>query len=99
MNVLISGATGNVGGHVAAQLIAMGHRPRLLVRNPEKARARFGDRVDLVEGDLNQPETLAPAFQGIDRFFLVSFGLDRPCTDGPNPAIPKAARAESELLF
>jgi uncharacterized protein YbjT (DUF2867 family) len=40
--ILVLGATGTTGGEVARQLIAAGHRARLLVRNPTKARESEG---------------------------------------------------------
>ena len=91
MKILVTGATGNVGGQVANQLIAAGHRPKLMVRNAEKARARFGDGADLVLGDLSQPESLAAAFAGADRLFLVSAGVDLATQDGGAVAAARAA--------
>jgi uncharacterized protein YbjT (DUF2867 family) len=74
MNYLITGATGNIGSLVTERLIASGERPRILVRDTEKARARFGDRVDIVVGDLADATTLRPAFEGVDALFLVNSG-------------------------
>jgi uncharacterized protein YbjT (DUF2867 family) len=74
MTYLITGATGNVGTLVAERLIARGSRPRIFVRDADKARARYGDRVDIFTGDLADAKTLIPAFAGTDAVFLVNSG-------------------------
>jgi (4-alkanoyl-5-oxo-2,5-dihydrofuran-3-yl)methyl phosphate reductase len=74
MIYLITGATGNVGSLVAERLIARGDRPRIFVRDADKARARYGDRVDIFTGDLADAKTLTPALAGADAFFLVNSG-------------------------
>jgi uncharacterized protein YbjT (DUF2867 family) len=66
---LITGATGKMGGLVLSQLVTMGARARVLVRNPEAA--RFPPQVEMVRGDLTLPETLDACFDGIDSVFLV----------------------------
>src|SRR3989442_460258 len=54
--ILITGATGNVGRHVVAQLLHAGARVCALTRNPDSARLPGG--VELARGDLSIPETL-----------------------------------------
>ncbi|HEX3771910.1 MAG TPA: SDR family oxidoreductase [Polyangiaceae bacterium] len=71
---LITGATGNVGSLVVDRLVARGERPRVFARDAEKARARFGDRVDVVVGDLERPASLRAALEGVDSLFLVNSG-------------------------
>ncbi|MER2561472.1 MAG: SDR family oxidoreductase [Myxococcaceae bacterium] len=73
--ILVTGATGTVGGEVARQLIAAGHKPRLLVRSPEKAKA-FEGKAELFKGDLDDATALANALKGVDKLFLVTAGLD-----------------------
>ncbi|MTE15149.1 NAD(P)H-binding protein [Nocardia aurantiaca] len=63
------GATGNVGRRVAAQLVAEGVETRALARNPETAVLPRG--VEVVRGDLAQPESLTTAVEGVDSVFLV----------------------------
>jgi len=69
MSILITGATGNIGGHVLAQLVAKGVRARALVRNTQTA--SLPSRVEVVPGDLTRPETLDRCLDGIDTVFLV----------------------------
>ncbi|MCA9755916.1 MAG: DUF2867 domain-containing protein [Candidatus Eisenbacteria bacterium] len=72
-HVLVTGATGYIGGRLVPRLLARGHRVRVLVRDPERVRHRpwCGD-VEVVRGDLLEPETLPPALEGIDTaYYLV----------------------------
>ena len=78
--VLVTGATGRVGGQVVAQLVdGSGVRVRALSRDPSTASASLGPRVEVVGGDLAVPDTLTDALVGIDAVFLVfpSVAADR----------------------
>ncbi|WP_219509571.1 NAD(P)H-binding protein [Nonomuraea ceibae] len=81
--ILVTGATGNVGRHVVAQLAGAGLRVRALVRDP--GRADLPEGVEAVKGDLTAPETLAPALTGVESVFLVWPGFSgeaaRPVVD------------------
>jgi uncharacterized protein YbjT (DUF2867 family) len=72
--ILVTGATGTVGNETVGQLAAAGHRVRALVRHP--AKATFGAGVEVVQADLGKPETLGPAFAGVERVLVVVNGLD-----------------------
>jgi len=63
MAYLITGATGDVGARVVELLVRKGERPRVFVRDAHKARSRFGDRVDIVVGDLGSPDSLRAALE------------------------------------
>jgi uncharacterized protein YbjT (DUF2867 family) len=63
--VLVAGATGRTGQHVVEQLLEQGHAVRVLSRSADSARALFGDRVEVVQGDVREPATLAPAVTGV----------------------------------
>jgi uncharacterized protein YbjT (DUF2867 family) len=78
---LITGATGNVGSLVVERLIARGDRPRIFARDPEKTRARYGDRVDVFLGDLADAATLKPALTGAHAFLLVNSGPELSARD------------------
>ena len=67
MTILVTGGTGFVGSAVVRALIARGERPRCLVRRGSDRRNLQGMDVDLVEGDLTHPESLAGAVKGCDR--------------------------------
>ncbi|SFR92679.1 Uncharacterized conserved protein YbjT, contains NAD(P)-binding and DUF2867 domains [Microbacterium sp. cf046] len=72
MSVLVLGATGNVGPHVVSELVALGVRPRVLVRDSSRSRALLGEGVDVVGGDVTEPAMLAAAAEGVDSVFLLS---------------------------
>jgi uncharacterized protein YbjT (DUF2867 family) len=59
MTILVTGATGTVGRHLVGQLSDAGHRVRALTRDPAAANLPGG--VDLVAGDLTDPDTLTTA--------------------------------------
>jgi uncharacterized protein YbjT (DUF2867 family) len=68
--IAVIGATGHQGGAVVRALQASGHfKVRALSRNPVKHRD-LADEV--VEADLNRPDTLQPAFAGAHGVFLVT---------------------------
>ena len=74
MKILVTGATGTVGGHVA-RLLADATRTdlsvRALVRDPAKAADHPGlAGVELVAGDLTNPDDVRRALAGVDRVFL-----------------------------
>ena len=60
--ILVTGATGFVGWHVARRLIERGARVRALVRDP--ARLRELDGVEPVNGDLRDSASLNRAVEG-----------------------------------
>ncbi len=68
MVILLTGATGYVGGRLLAALA--GRRVRCLVRRPGALEARAG--VELIEGDVLDPTALRRALQGVEAaFYLV----------------------------
>lgn len=69
--ILVSGATGKVGRQVAAALAARGARFRVTSRNPAKAREILGSGIEALAADYARPDTLAPAFKGVDHLFLL----------------------------
>jgi len=78
--ILVTGGTGFVGQEVVAELLRLGQRVRLLVRNPEKAaRLPFAPRVEFAKGDVLQPETLPTAMTGVKVVIhLVGFIIETP---------------------
>lgn len=71
--ILVTGATGLTGSAVIREFGRRHFPVRALVRDPAKA-GMFRDlpEVDVVEGDMRKPETLGPAFRGIDRVLMIS---------------------------
>src|SRR5437868_5014721 len=73
--VLVTGATGTVSGALLGALKGKpGLKLRALVRDPAgtKAQALQKDGVEIVAGDLEEPDTLAEAFDGVDILWLLT---------------------------
>ncbi len=73
--ILVTGATGTIGSHLVPSLLGQGAQVRVLVRDPDKARAAFGDQVDIVSGDLQDTSSVTVALKGVDSLFLNSPSL------------------------
>src|SRR3981081_1526554 len=71
--ILVTGATGLNGTALLRLLSARGVPVRALVRHPAKAEAIAAlPHVEIVQGDMARPETLAPALRDVDRAMLIS---------------------------
>lgn len=66
---LVTGATGFIGRHCVGALLQAGARLRILCRDPGKARRLFGTGVDIVQGNLLNPLSLAAACSGVRTVF------------------------------
>jgi uncharacterized protein YbjT (DUF2867 family) len=66
MRVLLTGATGYVGGCLLAELERRGIAVRCLARRPEKLAGRAGPQTEVMAGDATDPADLARACAGID---------------------------------
>ena len=70
MKILVTGATGNVGGELVKILHQRGAEVRALARNPQAA--KFPAGVEVVPGDMTDPESIREAVKGIDKLFLLN---------------------------
>jgi uncharacterized protein YbjT (DUF2867 family) len=73
--ILVTGATGNVGGELVAALVARGEPVRAVVRDPASSGL---SGVEIVRADLEFPESLTPALDGIRSAFLLGGWSDMP---------------------
>jgi uncharacterized protein YbjT (DUF2867 family) len=71
MKVLVTGATGNVGSAVVAELLKRGTDVRALIRKPEDAH-KLPARVEVAIGDLLDPVAVEEAMKGVDKLFLLN---------------------------
>ncbi len=64
MRILVTGATGHIGGRLLAPLRDAGHQVRALARDPERARVPEG--VDVFSGDVLSGRGMKEALDGVD---------------------------------
>ena len=70
--ILLTGASGYIGGRLLARLEQESRSVRCLVRRPEFLRPRVGPGTEVVGGDLTRPETLPAAMQDVSTaYYLV----------------------------
>lgn len=75
--VLVTGATGYVGGLLVPRLLDAGWRVRALTRSAERLRSReWADRVEVVEGDVTSGADLREALSGVDVAYYLVHSMD-----------------------
>ncbi len=90
--ILVTGATGNVGRHIVAQLRDAGVTVRALSRDP----ASSGLSQDAVTGDLTSPDSLRRAAAGADAAFLLWPFLD---AQGAQSAVAALASQVRRIVY
>jgi uncharacterized protein YbjT (DUF2867 family) len=72
LRVLVTGATGYIGGRLVPRLLARGHWVRCVARNHRRLEGRQWAGAEIIQGDLENPEASARALEGIDvAYYLV----------------------------
>jgi uncharacterized protein YbjT (DUF2867 family) len=71
--VLVTGATGNTGSGLVPALRSAGVDVRAFVRDESKAQPLKDVGAEIVVGDLDQPETIGPAVEGVDKIYLLTW--------------------------
>jgi nucleoside-diphosphate-sugar epimerase len=97
LNVLVTGGSGFIGGHVVLEALARGHQVRSTVRSLDREKAvraslseagiTAGDRLEFVAADLTRDEGWPEALDGIDRVIHVA-----------SPVMPGHAENEEEVI-
>ncbi|MFB2976188.1 CIA30 family protein [Microseira sp. BLCC-F43] len=83
--VLVAGATGGVGKRVVRRLLAKGYRVRAIARDPDRAKALLGDKVEIVFGDITIPETLTAEVMRDVRAIVSGIGVRVQPVEGDTP--------------
>ncbi|MBM7614065.1 SDR family oxidoreductase [Alkaliphilus hydrothermalis] len=71
MKVLVTGASGNVGGYVVKELLNMGEEVVAAGTNTQKLKELFGEDVKPVHFDFTDKNTFSKALENVDRVFLM----------------------------
>jgi uncharacterized protein YbjT (DUF2867 family) len=90
MKVLVTGATGNTGSGLVPALRDAGVDVRAFVRDESKAQPLKDMGVEIVVGDLDQPETIDAAVEGVDKIYLLTWNGPTQAQHAEN--VIKAAR-------
>lgn len=97
MTVFVTGATGKLGPHVIASLVARGERVRALVRDPGKARPLLPADAELVQGDFAAIPTVEAELAAADTMLLLTpHGPDMAAVQ--NTLIDLATRAGTRVV-
>ncbi|MEP7356266.1 MAG: SDR family oxidoreductase [Anaerolineales bacterium] len=74
---MVTGATGYIGGRLVPLLLELGYRVRCLVRDPARLQGRpWHGAVEIVASDVLQPDSLAPALQGVQAAYYLVHSLE-----------------------
>ena len=95
MRILVIGGTGKVGRPLVKTLLERGVDVRVLTRSPEPGKAP--PEAEQVQGDMSRPESLPPAFEGVDRCYLLTPLAEDEVGLGSN-AVEAARKAEVERI-
>lgn len=72
LRILVTGATGYIGGRLVPRLLAKGHAVRCVARNPDRLEGHSWPGVEIVAGNLSEAESATAALQGVDvAYYLV----------------------------
>lgn len=99
MDVLVTGATGFIGGHIAKAALAQGWQVRGLRRSQSTGHLAADDAVRWMQGDLNDRATLETALQGVDVLFHAAAYYPRRERQRNREQHLAAAQAEIETVL
>jgi uncharacterized protein YbjT (DUF2867 family) len=93
LTCLVTGATGYIGGRLVPELLAAGHRVRVLSRTPERLRDRpWTADVEVARGDAADPAQVAAACAGVDVVYYLIHAL------GSGPEFEATDRRTAEVM-
>lgn len=91
--VLVTGATGYIGGRLVPELLDAGYRVRCLARTPRKLRDHpWAGRVESVRGDVTDAESVGAALRGVDVAYYLVHSL------GGGPGFEETDRSAARIF-
>ncbi|HEY5039991.1 MAG TPA: NAD(P)H-binding protein, partial [bacterium] len=88
--ILLTGATGYVGGRLLKVLLEKSCRIRCMARKPEYLKAKLPPSVEVVAGDVGQPDSLGAALEGVQTAYYLVHSMNN------NPDYEEADRRAAE---
>ncbi|MGD8813197.1 MAG: SDR family oxidoreductase [Anaerolineales bacterium] len=76
--ILLTGATGYVGGRLLQKLEPLGYSIRCLARRPEVLQPKVSSSTEVVQGDVLNRDSLFPALQGVDVAYYLIHSMGSP---------------------
>ena len=75
-HILVTGATGYIGGRLVPRLLELGYQVRCLVRDPARLQGRLWQTdVEIMAGDVLEPESLRAAMEGVQAAYYLVHSL------------------------
>lgn len=70
--ILVTGATGYIGGRLVPELLNEGHRVRVMVRDPRRVKDKpWVDQVEVVQGDILDRDSVSAALAGVEKAYYL----------------------------
>src|SRR3954469_7347552 len=90
---LVTGATGYIGGRLVPELLAAGHRVRVMTRSPDRLRDHpWSGRVEIVRADAGQAAEVAAACAGADVVYYLIHAI------GSGPEFEETDRQTAHVM-
>jgi dihydroflavonol-4-reductase len=97
MKAFVTGGTGFIGGRLVRKLLERGYEVTVLARNPESAADLEAAGVQIVQGDINNPESMREAMAGSDVVFHAAGWYEVGSPDWMNAELINVAGTRSVL--
>jgi uncharacterized protein YbjT (DUF2867 family) len=98
MTILVTGASGAIGGRLVERLVADGHAPRVASRRPSTLHDRWPG-LDAVEADVLRSATLRPALEGVTAAYYLVHSMEPAAAGGFRERDAEGARAFGEAAL